>query len=595
MKRVLLALLSIPLLGAAPQRPTAGESIDVAIVNVDVFVTDRAGNRVYGLKKDDFEIFENGVRQPISHFAAYNGRETGTVGVEAGADPVAEAAPAPPPRQRRVIAVFVERFRLPQPLAEPVFASMKKLLRDTVRPGDAVTVVTWNDRRLTTLQAYTDDLAAIEKAIDAVAKQTVIPMRDTFAMERAERDDIEDFQLSAEEYAKDNGMLDVAAALREADEDMKTASARAAAKRDFREIDLKVRTINALLRSMSGFDGRRALLLATHRMSGIAGAEHYWASGSDAMIDSVDRIELDTRRIIKSLYDTANANGVAVYPMFAEGLQAAPPVSAEGSHPVGDIRSIREGSTSSEIRLPNATHTYEYLIQDNETPALKEIAKKTGGLAAWGSADVSKLLNVIRDDFDSYYSLAYRATSRSVDKSRRVVVKTRREDLTVRSRGEVVEKSDTRRMKDRIVGALFRESDPGARLAFAATFGKSEKSGRKVRIPVKVRIPISALYAAPSGTSYGGAFAVYVAWGSKVGGVSDAIEERRTFTIPAAELARAQQSFFTYDFDLAVNDTTERIALGVADVNSKEYGVRVFDVARLLRAALAARGTAGRQ
>ncbi len=42
----ILAALSIPLLGAAaPQRPTAGETIDVSIVNVDVFVTDRSGNR----------------------------------------------------------------------------------------------------------------------------------------------------------------------------------------------------------------------------------------------------------------------------------------------------------------------------------------------------------------------------------------------------------------------------------------------------------------------------------------------------------------------------------------------------------------------
>ncbi len=45
----------------------------------------------------------------------------------------------------------------------------------------------------------------------------------------------------------------------------------------------------------------------------------------------------------------------------------------------------------------------------------------------------------------------------------------------------------------------------------------------------------------------------------------------------------------------AFSPTTERVALGVADVNSSEYGVSVFEVAHLLRAELAARGAAGRQ
>ena len=45
---------------AQQQVPVAGETIDVTIVNVEVFVTDKRGRRVHGLTRDDFEIHENG-------------------------------------------------------------------------------------------------------------------------------------------------------------------------------------------------------------------------------------------------------------------------------------------------------------------------------------------------------------------------------------------------------------------------------------------------------------------------------------------------------------------------------------------------------
>jgi Ca-activated chloride channel family protein len=55
----------------AQETPRLGETVEVSIVNVDVVVTDGKGNRVRGLTRDDFEIFENGKPQPVSNFAEY--------------------------------------------------------------------------------------------------------------------------------------------------------------------------------------------------------------------------------------------------------------------------------------------------------------------------------------------------------------------------------------------------------------------------------------------------------------------------------------------------------------------------------------------
>src|SRR5438093_11879448 len=62
---IVVVFLAIPLFA---QTPPVIEKIDVSVVNVDVTVTDRAGNPVRGLTRDDFEILEDGVPQTITNF-----------------------------------------------------------------------------------------------------------------------------------------------------------------------------------------------------------------------------------------------------------------------------------------------------------------------------------------------------------------------------------------------------------------------------------------------------------------------------------------------------------------------------------------------
>src|SRR4029077_10137092 len=49
---------------------TFGTAIDVSVVNLDVFVTDKKGKPVTGLRQEDFEILEDGKPVAISNFYA---------------------------------------------------------------------------------------------------------------------------------------------------------------------------------------------------------------------------------------------------------------------------------------------------------------------------------------------------------------------------------------------------------------------------------------------------------------------------------------------------------------------------------------------
>ena len=84
------------------------EKIDVSVVNVDVTVTDRRGQPVPGLTRNDFEILEDGKVQPISNFYAV---EKAQARSDAPAEAAPEASPLPPPeRFRRKVLVLIDNL-----------------------------------------------------------------------------------------------------------------------------------------------------------------------------------------------------------------------------------------------------------------------------------------------------------------------------------------------------------------------------------------------------------------------------------------------------------------------------------------------------
>ncbi|HXG66707.1 MAG TPA: hypothetical protein VNO70_16520, partial [Blastocatellia bacterium] len=73
--RAITALAICMLTGAAfpqdrPQKPEEDQPIKISteLVQLDVVVTDKKGRIVTGLKKEDFELSENGKKQQINFF-----------------------------------------------------------------------------------------------------------------------------------------------------------------------------------------------------------------------------------------------------------------------------------------------------------------------------------------------------------------------------------------------------------------------------------------------------------------------------------------------------------------------------------------------
>src|SRR6187551_3732511 len=96
MKIVRTAMLSLALMAntSLAQEPAAGfgERVEVEVVNVDVVVVDRDGNRVTDLGREDFAIEVDGKVVPIDYFSLPTAKRPAPAAAPAPGAPAAPAA-----------------------------------------------------------------------------------------------------------------------------------------------------------------------------------------------------------------------------------------------------------------------------------------------------------------------------------------------------------------------------------------------------------------------------------------------------------------------------------------------------------------------
>ncbi|MCU1348356.1 MAG: hypothetical protein JWO56_1386 [Acidobacteria bacterium] len=548
MRRLALLLLPLALLatGAAkhPEIPTLGEVVEVSIVNVDVFVTDKQGHRVRGLTRDDFDITEDRKSQPISNFAEYGpavvNDRAGVEGVPSAAEPAVQTAPP----QKRTLIFFVDCFVLNGHDRDKFFGGMRDLIHKTVREGDSAMIATWR-AGLQVREPFTDDLERLDATLDVLAREAVVPYVNEYVENANEQADYEAWMKEVNAAAAANHMTIGPDGNRPGLE-LSLLQALYLMKR-------KAAAINALSASISGVEGKKVMFLATHRLGEFAGAEYLYAGGGNPALDIDYRSKYRTWDIIESISKNANANGITVYPLYPEGLTS---LSMNGA----------------DLRVASSP-AYDYQVLNNETPTLSFIAKETGGLMAWGAQNIVDLLPAVEDDFESYYSLAYRATTSNRNSARNVVVKVKNPQYVVRSRRQFVEKSDDTRMNDRVVANLFQPATPSL-INVDVKFGEPVRKRKDwYSIPVEIHVPIAALTTVPQNGTNAGAFSVYMSWGTLFSTYGDVVHKTQPYTIAPNEVEKAKTGVFTYDFELQVDEKTSQLSVGVFDEVSREYGL----------------------
>ena len=156
--------LSAALPAASQENPLPdlfSDVIDVRVVNVEVVVTDRSGNRIRGLQPGDFELRVDGEPVPIDYFTEIDeGRALEASGEGVGGVP----ALTPDEPVGTSYLVFIDDLFAIKQRRDRV---LKRLEEDLIRlgPADRVAVVAHDGRQLTLITHWTGDRADIESAL----------------------------------------------------------------------------------------------------------------------------------------------------------------------------------------------------------------------------------------------------------------------------------------------------------------------------------------------------------------------------------------------------------------------------------------------
>ncbi|MFL6246826.1 MAG: VWA domain-containing protein [Thermoanaerobaculia bacterium] len=141
------------------------ETYEVRIHNLDVVVTDKEGNAVRGLTKDDFIVTEGGKPQAITNFAIYD--ETVPQrdhGLSDAATPEAESVVSAPPPRRFVF--FIDDMAIQARARATLKKHITELVR-TMRAGDVAAVVRPSGTTRM-VQNYSGDPVEVEKSLHKV-------------------------------------------------------------------------------------------------------------------------------------------------------------------------------------------------------------------------------------------------------------------------------------------------------------------------------------------------------------------------------------------------------------------------------------------
>jgi hypothetical protein len=263
------------------------------------------------------------------------------------------------------------------------------------------------------------------------------------------------------------------------------------------------------------------------------------------------------RREYQSMISTANAQGVTIYTIDAEGNAPDAGISAE--------------------RATASDPTAEMIGSMNYEEPLFYLAERTGGLAVVGSNDFAGGLEMVRQDLFSYYSVGYQISATGGDRVHRIEVKLpNHPNLELRYRQTFVEKSRQSQVQDTVMSALLFEIDENA-MGVGASVGEPSPSheGRWL-LPLSVSVPTASIALLPQGESLAGEIVVFVALRGIDGHQSDLQLREQSIEIPRAEYESLADRDITVDLQLLVESGRYRVAVGLLDRVTRQASYEVL-------------------
>ena len=351
------------------------ETVDVNLVNVEVYVTDKKGNPIIGLTRDDFEVLEDKRPVAITNFQAVTEGEISTdaapiVVAEEGARPRPRTEPKLPDDQTLYVVIYIDNFNIRPFNRNRVFRQLRDFLTKYLDSGDRVMLVSY-DRSLHFRHPFTSDPQLVASA--------------TFELEK----------VTGWAVHVDSERRRILESISEADNPQSVAwQVRQFAESGFNDLSFTIDAIKEITDSLGGLSGRKALVYVSDGLPMTPGEDLFYALNYrfQTQTSLTELREFDATRRFEEIAAQANSNRVTFYTIDAAGLRA--PTS-----------STVEYNASTEVAGMSG-FVDSVNIQNLQSP-LRFLAEKTGGQAIFNTNDATKGLAKVASDFRTYYSIGY--------------------------------------------------------------------------------------------------------------------------------------------------------------------------------------------
>ena len=438
---------------------------ETKLVIVNVSVKDKSGKPVTTLKKEDIEIYEDGVKQDLAVFeleqlsndvlAPVATTPAAPVTLEERAEPaptapagqaVTTAAATAPVRHqdKRLVALFFDFSNMPQADQLRAKDAAVDFITKQMTSSDLVSIMAYGNR-FDVLEDFTDDRERLLSRLQKMATGEGTGLADAAAISTDEGDDSGTFTADDTEFNIFN-------------------------------TDRKLTALEDATKKLAAYPEKKALI--------------YFASG-------LTLTGLENQSQLRATVNSAVRANVSIYAVDARGLTA--------SSPVGDA-STSSGRGTGAFTGSKQAGQRSSLTGSQDT--LYTLASDTGGKALVDSNDLAMGIRQAQQDISSYYILGYYSKNSAEDgKFRKLQVKLASKELQSSTKldfrngyyaGKVFAKF-TAGDKERQLEEALTLGDPVSELPLALEVDYFRVARDRYLVPISVKIPGSVLVLAKKG------------------------------------------------------------------------------------------------
>src|SRR5262245_143570 len=428
--------------------------IETELVQIDAVVTDKQGKLARDLKRADFELFDDGKKQEIAHFAIGTAAQPArwlTVEKKPAEKRVADSTPVEIQAGRYVV-IAVDDFHLAPENLMIAKRTLQRFINDQMVGGDQVAIATTSGN-IGMFQQFTDERDVLERAVNrlSIQQRTVtsssdVPRITDYQAELIDTGDMDALELAVQEILRQEPMpvppqpagrggINAAGfggggSQRERAIQQAQSRARTIVAQNAHYTRATLSNLESVIRNLGALTGRKMLVLLSDGF--------YLGGNNSSQI-------YDIRRII----DAATRAGVVIYSIDARGLVAVPPGGGAS-----------DSFGADDINLHGVRTRVESGGVQAKLDGLNALARDTGGTLFNNSNDLNLGLQRVLDANETYYVLAYEPSTPYRDgRFHKIEVRIAgRPDLTVRTRKGYFASSDKTGDKNGKTGDIAEKS-----------------------------------------------------------------------------------------------------------------------------------------